>query len=87
MERLSGVGNHDLFFPIRTEKRNRVVGADEVIQAELVVGIHENGIDPQPRLTGPTDSRQPHREGLGLSWNMQVQLEQIPRLQPFESGP
>lgn len=69
-ERLSDVRNHDLFFPVGTERRSRVLGTDEVIQAKLVVGIHENGIDPQPRLTGPPDSRQSHREGFGLSWNM-----------------
>ena len=73
--RLSGIGNDDLFFPIRTERWSGVMGADEVVQTELVIGIHKNGIDPQLRLAGPADRRQPHREGPGLPRNMQVQLE------------
>lgn len=63
------------------------MGADEVVQTELVIGIHKNGIDPQLRLAGPADRRQPHREGPGLPRNMQMQLEQVSRLQSFESGP
>src|SRR5512144_1785257 len=81
--RLAGVGNNDLFFSVSTERGKQVVGADEIVQTELIVGVHENGIDSQPRLTCPADSRQPHRERFGLSRNMQVELEQVPGLKPL----
>lgn len=43
---LSGIGNNNLFLPVGAETGNSPMAADEGIQTNLVIGIHENGIDP-----------------------------------------
>lgn len=83
---LFGIRNDNLFSSIATERRQRSVCADEVVETKLIIGIHENGIDPELRVIRPTDSCQPHGQRLRLSRNMQMQLEEISGLQPFESG-
>ena len=83
---LPGIRNDDLFLSVRTERRHRGMGTDEITQSQLIVSIHKYGIDPEPRLTRPAYRRQPYRQRLGLSRNMQMQLQQVPGLQPFKSG-
>ena len=83
---LSGIRNDDLFFSIRTERRDRGVRTDEIAQPQLIVGVHEDRINPEPRLIRPAYGGQSYRQRLGLSRKMQMQLKQIPGLQPFESG-
>ena len=38
---------------------------DEIVQTELIVGIHENGIDPL-RIIRPTNRCEPTESGFGL---------------------
>lgn len=78
--RLTAVGNHDLFIPIRAERDKHVLGIDVIAESKLVVGVHQNGVHPQSRLIRPANRRKSYRQGFRLPWNMQMQLEHIPGL-------
>lgn len=73
---------------IRATADGRVMArllSQEPVQPQLIVRVHENGIDAEPRLVNPPHRRERDGKGGGLSRKMKVKLQIITRNNSFQA--